>query len=80
MRLVVDLTKCQGYGQCAFMAPSTFVMDGEEGLHFVAEPPDAERERVLRAAAAARCRRSRWSWTRMADSRRQPRGLPMRNG
>jgi 3-phenylpropionate/trans-cinnamate dioxygenase ferredoxin reductase component len=52
MRVVVDLTKCQGYGQCAFLAPSTFVMDGEEGLHFVAEPPEGERERVLRAAAA----------------------------
>ncbi len=52
MRVVVDLTKCQGYGQCAFLGPSTFVMDGEEGLHFVAEPPEAERERVLRAAAA----------------------------
>jgi NADPH-dependent 2,4-dienoyl-CoA reductase/sulfur reductase-like enzyme/ferredoxin len=52
MRVVVDLARCQGYGQCAFLAPTTFVMGGEEALHFVAEPDDGERERVLRAAAA----------------------------
>jgi NADPH-dependent 2,4-dienoyl-CoA reductase/sulfur reductase-like enzyme/ferredoxin len=52
MRLVVDLTKCQGYGQCAFLAPDVFVMDGEEALHFHGDPDEAERERVLRAAAA----------------------------
>ena len=52
MRLVVDLTKCQGYGQCAFLAPDVFRMDGEEALHYHGDPPDAERERILRAAAA----------------------------
>jgi len=52
VRIVVDLTKCQGYGQCAFLAPEVFVMDGEEALHFHGNPPADERERVLRAAAA----------------------------
>ena len=30
MRLVVDLTRCQGYAQCAFLAPDAFTMHGEE--------------------------------------------------
>ena len=42
MRLVVDLTKRQGYGQCAFLAPPVFVMDGEEALHFHGDPDDGE--------------------------------------
>lgn len=32
MRLVVDLNKCQGYAQCAFLAPDVFAMHGEESL------------------------------------------------
>jgi NADPH-dependent 2,4-dienoyl-CoA reductase/sulfur reductase-like enzyme/ferredoxin len=52
MRLVVDLTRCQGYGQCAFLAPEVFRMRGDEVLMYEAEPDDAEYERVLRAEAA----------------------------
>jgi NADPH-dependent 2,4-dienoyl-CoA reductase/sulfur reductase-like enzyme/ferredoxin len=52
MRLVVDLTRCQGYGQCAFLAPDVFVMQGQEALHFDSAPDEGQRERVLRAAAA----------------------------
>jgi NADPH-dependent 2,4-dienoyl-CoA reductase/sulfur reductase-like enzyme/ferredoxin len=52
VRLVVDLTRCQGYAQCAFLAPSVFRMIGDEALMYAPEPDDAERERVLRAAAA----------------------------
>ncbi|MCD2195847.1 FAD-dependent oxidoreductase [Actinomycetospora endophytica] len=53
MRLVVDLTRCQGYAQCAFLAPGAFVMQGEgEALLYEPEPDDEQRERVLRAAAA----------------------------
>jgi len=52
MRLVVDLTRCQGFGQCAFLAPDVFRMKGHETLWDDPEPSDAERDRVLRAAAA----------------------------
>src|SRR5215475_417864 len=52
MRVVVDLTRCQGYAQCAFLAPRVFRMHGEEALMYDLNPDDAERERVLRAAAA----------------------------
>jgi len=52
MRVVVDLTRCQGYGQCAFLAPEVFRMRGDEVLMYEAEPDDAERERVVRAEAA----------------------------
>ena len=52
MKLVVDLTRCQGYAQCAFLAPSAFKMRGEEALLYDPNPSDEFRERVLRAAAA----------------------------
>jgi NADPH-dependent 2,4-dienoyl-CoA reductase/sulfur reductase-like enzyme/ferredoxin len=52
MRLVVDLTKCQGYGQCAFLAPGVFRMRGSEVLIDDPEPDEGQHERVLRAAAA----------------------------
>ncbi|MEU3167159.1 ferredoxin [Streptosporangium sp. NPDC006930] len=52
MRVVVDLARCQGYAQCAFLAPDTFRMQGEEALMFHSNPDEAQREEVLRAAAA----------------------------
>ncbi|GAA4836173.1 FAD-dependent oxidoreductase [Saccharopolyspora rosea] len=52
MRLVVDLTRCQGYGQCAFAAPDVFRMHGNEGLLYEGNPDDAQREEVVRAAAS----------------------------
>jgi NADPH-dependent 2,4-dienoyl-CoA reductase/sulfur reductase-like enzyme/ferredoxin len=52
MELVVDLTRCQGYGQCAYLAPDVFRMRGSEVLMDDPDPDDGERERVLRAAAA----------------------------
>jgi NADPH-dependent 2,4-dienoyl-CoA reductase/sulfur reductase-like enzyme/ferredoxin len=52
MKLVVDLTRCQGYAQCAFMAPSAFTMHGDEALLYDPDPSDEQRERILRAAAA----------------------------
>ncbi|MBF8187214.1 FAD-dependent oxidoreductase [Nonomuraea sp. K274] len=51
MRVVVDLTRCQGYGQCVFLAPDVFAMR-DEALLYDLEPGDAHREQVLRAAAA----------------------------
>ena len=52
MRLVVDLNRCQGMVQCAFLAPDVFEMHGEEALHYDPNPDDAQRLHVLRAAAA----------------------------
>ena len=52
MRVVVDLARCQGYGQCVFLAPDVFSMAGEEALLYDLEPDERERAKVLRAAAA----------------------------
>ncbi|WP_225821288.1 ferredoxin [Streptomyces naphthomycinicus] len=52
MRVVVDLSRCQGYAQCAFLAPDAFRMHGEEALMYDPNPDDVQREQVLRAAAA----------------------------
>ena len=52
MRVVVDLARCQGYAQCAFLAPDTFRMQGEEALMFHSSPDETQRDQVLRAVAA----------------------------
>ncbi|MGW4125744.1 ferredoxin [Nocardia sp. NPDC004711] len=52
MRIVVDLNRCQGYAQCVPLAPDVLEMLGEEALAYDPNPDDAQRQRVLRAAAA----------------------------
>ncbi|MEU8006098.1 ferredoxin [Catellatospora sp. NPDC049111] len=52
MRVVVDLSRCQGYAQCAFLAPDAFRMYGEEALMYDPNPDESQRDQVLRAAAA----------------------------
>jgi ferredoxin len=52
VRLVVDLTVCQGYAQCVFLAPDAFRLIGDEGLMYDPAPNDAQRERIDRAVAA----------------------------
>ncbi|GGR33677.1 hypothetical protein GCM10010251_57490 [Streptomyces aurantiogriseus] len=52
VRLVVDLNRCQGYAQCAFLAPDVFAMHGEEGLLYTPEADEAQREKLAQAAAA----------------------------
>lgn len=52
MRVAVDLTLCQGYAQCCFLAPEVFQLAGQEALIYVPEPDDAQRTGVLRSAAA----------------------------
>ncbi|MEW2490494.1 ferredoxin [Streptomyces sp. NPDC048411] len=52
MRIVVDLTHCQGYAQCVFLAPEVFELHGEEGLLYAPAVPDDQAERVRQAAAA----------------------------
>ncbi|GAA2308618.1 ferredoxin [Streptomyces caniferus] len=52
MNIVVDLNRCQGYAQCAFLAPRVFTMHGEEALSYAPAVPEDQQEHVLRAAAA----------------------------
>jgi ferredoxin len=52
MRVVVDLNRCQGYGQCFFLAPGVFELRGEEALMYDPGPGEGQRAAVLRAAAA----------------------------
>ncbi|MFE6663924.1 ferredoxin [Streptomyces sp. NPDC057697] len=52
MRLVVDLNRCQGYAQCAFLAPDVFAMHGDESLLYNPHADETRREQVRRAATA----------------------------
>ncbi|WP_318200146.1 ferredoxin [Streptomyces sp. SCL15-4] len=52
MQIVVDLTRCQGYAQCVFLAPDVFRLHGEEGLLYKPSVPDDRLERVRQVAAA----------------------------
>jgi ferredoxin len=52
MKIVVDLNRCQGYAQCAFLAPAVFEIHGEEALIYAPRASEQERERVHRAVAA----------------------------
>ncbi|MFE7773354.1 ferredoxin [Streptomyces sp. NPDC057445] len=52
MRLVVDLNRCQGYAQCAFLAPDVFEMHGEEALLYNPRADEAHRDEVRQAVAA----------------------------
>ncbi len=52
MRIMVDLTRCQSYGQCVYAAPSVFRFNGELSLEFDYAPDNALREQVERAVAA----------------------------
>ena len=52
MRIIVDLARCQSYGQCVYAAPSVFRFNGEQALEFDYAPDDALREQVERAVAA----------------------------
>jgi len=52
VRLVVDLNRCQGYAQCAFLAPDVFTMHGDESLLYDPQAEDERREEVARAVAA----------------------------
>ena len=52
MKIVVDLNRCQSYGQCVFAAPKVFHFHGEHSLEYDYNPGDEFREQVERAAAA----------------------------
>jgi ferredoxin len=52
MRIVVDLTRCESYGQCVFLAPKVFRIQGDETLEYDYSPDEQMREQVRWAAAA----------------------------
>lgn len=52
MRIVVDLTRCQSYGQCVFAAPTVFRFHGAEALEYDYEPDETLDTQVRWAAAA----------------------------
>ena len=52
MRIVVDLTRCQAYAQCVFLAPQVFELHGEEALLYRPDVPADQVDRVRQAAAA----------------------------
>ncbi|MCE7079885.1 ferredoxin [Streptomyces sp. ST2-7A] len=50
MKIVVDMNLCESHGQCVFAAPGVFSFDDEDTLVYEANPDDAARETVARAA------------------------------
>ena len=46
IKVEVDMTKCQHYGQCVFEAPTVFKLNAEDKLEYVAEVDDSERDNV----------------------------------
>jgi ferredoxin len=52
MRVLVDLNRCQSYGQCVFAAPEVFRFRGPESLEYD-HVPDAEFDRATQRAALA---------------------------
>ncbi|MCK7625899.1 ferredoxin [Streptomyces sp. RS10V-4] len=52
MRIVVDLNRCQGYGQCVYLAHEVFRLSGQEALTYEPNPDEEQRLHVERAAAA----------------------------
>lgn len=52
VRIAVDLNRCQGYAQCAFLAPEIFAMHGEEALLYDPDADEAQRAKLAQAVAA----------------------------
>ena len=52
MRVLVDLNRCQSYGQCVFSAPNVFRMSAGEALEWDYEPDAAENGLLERARHA----------------------------
>ena len=46
IKINVDMTKCQHYGQCVFEAPDVFRLNSDDKLEYVAEVDDSERPNV----------------------------------
>jgi ferredoxin len=46
IKVEVDMSKCQHYGQCVFEAPTVFKLNSEDKLEYVAEVDDSELDNV----------------------------------
>ena len=46
IKIDVDMTKCQHYGQCVFEAPDVFKLNADDKLEYVAEVDESERANV----------------------------------
>lgn len=42
IKIEVDMTKCQHYGQCVFEAPDVFRLNEDDKLEYTAEADDSE--------------------------------------
>ena len=53
MHITIDYSLCQGHGQCLLAAPDVFdIPDGADQVVVLnPDPPEADRDRVIRAAA-----------------------------
>ncbi len=63
LSVIVDLSRCQVYGQCIFAAPAAFSQHGEDSLEFDPAPDEAIREHILRAAKACPVQAISVGWT-----------------
>lgn len=46
IKIDVDMTKCQHYGQCVFEAPNVFRLNEDDKLEYLAEADDSELSNV----------------------------------
>ncbi len=52
MRIIVDLNRCQNYGQCVYAAPGVFRFVGTESIEYD-HAPDSDDDVAVRRAAVA---------------------------
>jgi ferredoxin len=46
IKVEVDMSKCQHYGQCVFEAPTVFKLNEDDKLEYVGEVDDSDRDNV----------------------------------
>jgi ferredoxin len=73
-RFIVDLNRCQSYGQCVFAAPTVFRLHGEQSLEYDYMPDDSLRVQVERAAPACQVQAISIGRTEKRDKRRDTQG------
>jgi len=49
IKIKVDMSQCQRYGQCVFEAPQVFRLNDNDDLEYTAEADDSERKNVENA-------------------------------
>jgi ferredoxin len=46
IKIEVDMSKCQHYGQCVFEAPNIFKLNNDDKLEYTAEADESERANI----------------------------------